>query len=346
MRYREDFATARRRMNAAVGIMDERRVAPHPENFLVWYDYVSKTNPALCDRLDALLKAGGAIDQPASRSVYEQFYGAGADSDFGDLSTRIETAAAQMMTAIETAGAGAEEYGAALKTFSGGLQGARSGQDFRTLVGDLIASTRAMGERVNHLQSQLNESKGEISQLRDNLAAARTQALTDPLTAIGNRLAFERALAAAAAEAREANEPLSLVMLDLDHFKRINDSYGHPIGDLVLKLVGHTLTKSIKGADTAARYGGEEFAVILPNTARDNAVTVAEQIRLAVANKKIVRKGSGQEIGPVTLSLGVAQYRSHEPLTELVARADAALYTAKQTGRNRVVTELEVVAAA
>jgi len=346
MRYPDDFATARRRMNAAVGIMDERRVAPHPENFLVWYDYVAKTNPALCERLDTLLKSNKAIDAAASRAVYEQFYGVGENTDFSDLSMRIEAAAAQMLGAIETAGAGAEEYGAALKDFSGGLQGARSGQDFRKLVGDLIASTRAMSGRVIDLQTQLNDSKSEISRLHDNLASARTQALTDALTGIGNRHAFERTLAAAAAEAREDNAPLSLVMLDLDHFKRINDTYGHPIGDLVLKLVGQMLTKSIKGQDTAARYGGEEFAVILPNTARDNAVTVAEQIRQAVANKKIVRKGSGQEIGPVTLSLGVAQYRPHEPLADLVARADAALYAAKQGGRNRVLTEIEVVAAA
>jgi diguanylate cyclase len=251
-----------------------------------------------------------------------------------------------MLVALESAGAGAEEYGAALRSFSGDLQGARSGQDFRRLIGDLVASTRAMGERVNRLQAQLGESKSEISRLHDNLANARNEALTDALTGVGNRHAFERALAAAAAAAREAHDPLSLIMLDLDLFKRINDTYGHQIGDLVLKLLGQMLIRSIKGRDTAARYGGEEFAVILPDTALADAISVAEQVRLAVANKKIVRKGSGEEIGPVTLSLGVAMYRPREPLADFVARADAALYAAKQRGRNQVVSETQLVAAA
>ncbi len=149
-------------------------------------------------------------------------------------------------------------------------------------------------------------------------------------------MAFDRALADGVAKARETGDTVSLMMCDLDHFKRINDEYGHPVGDQVLRLVGQTLIQCVKGQDIAARYGGEEFAVILPNTNVMGAAAVAEFVRRSVASKKIVRKGTGEKLGDVTLSLGVAALLPGETAEMLVERADRALYVAKETGRNRV----------
>jgi diguanylate cyclase len=142
----------------------------------------------------------------------------------------------------------------------------------------------------------------------------------------------------AAIEAMDTGDPLSLLLLDIDHFKQFNDTYGHTIGDQVLKLLGGTLRDSIKGQDTAARYGGEEFAVILPRTAATDAAKLAENIRQRITNKSVVNRKTGGTLGRVSVSIGVAQMRLGEPIRRFVERADQALYTAKRTGRNRVVS--------
>jgi diguanylate cyclase len=128
-------------------------------------------------------------------------------------------------------------------------------------------------------------------------------------------------------------------MTDIDHFKKFNDNYGHTIGDHVLALVARTVKECIRSSDTAVRYGGEEFAVILPNIRIADAIRVAEQIRTAVASKKVVNRSKNITLGTITLSVGVARYVPGESVGDLIKRADAGLYAAKRTGRNRVVVE-------
>ena len=132
---------------------------------------------------------------------------------------------------------------------------------------------------------------------------------------------------------------MSLLIIDIDYFKKFNDTFGHQIGDQVLKLLAQTLTSSIKGQDLAARFGGEEFCVILPGTGVDNAVKLAEIIRNKVGKKQVKNRKTGESMGQITVSVGVAEFSYGEPLSQLILRADEAMYTAKRTGRNRVVSQ-------
>jgi diguanylate cyclase len=136
-------------------------------------------------------------------------------------------------------------------------------------------------------------------------------------------------------------EPLSLLMFDIDHFKSFNDSYGHLTGDQVLRLVGMSLKQTIKGQDITARYGGEEFAVVLPNTALRQALTVADHIRRAVMAKELKKKSTGEILGRVTISVGVSMLKPGDDTDALIERADACLYAAKRNGRNRVICEVD-----
>src|SRR5262249_38059122 len=135
----------------------------------------------------------------------------------------------------------------------------------------------------------------------------RKESLTDPLTGICNRKAFDEELEGAIVAAREAGEPLTLFMCDIDLFKKFNDKWGHQTGDQVLRLVANCLSENVKGRDTAARYGGEEFAVIVRHTALGDAMRLAEQVRQAVESKKLVKKSTGDILGTITVSLGVAE---------------------------------------
>ena len=126
------------------------------------------------------------------------------------------------------------------------------------------------------------------------------------------------------------------MMLDIDHFKKFNDTFGHPAGDQVLRLVGRTLVSNVKGQDMAARYGGEEFSIILPATPLSAGMRVAEILRHSIESKEITNKATGQKLGRITLSIGVAEYHPEESIASFIERADTALYEAKKTGRNKV----------
>jgi len=142
--------------------------------------------------------------------------------------------------------------------------------------------------------------------------------------------------------ALEEGGDVCLMMADIDHFKRFNDTYGHQLGDLVLRLVAKALTDGIKGRDVACRYGGEEFGILLPKTRLEDAIKLADQLRASIGSRRVVMRGDDRDLGNITLSLGVSCYRPGEPAGDFVQRADAALYGAKRRGRNRVCSEREV----
>ena len=156
-----------------------------------------------------------------------------------------------------------------------------------------------------------------------------------------SRKFFDSALARAMAEARKNAQPLSLLMMDIDHFKSFNDKFGHLTGDQVLRLVALVVKQNVKGQDVAARYGGEEFVVALPDTALKAALTVAEHVRHAVMNKELMKRSSGERLGRVTISIGVAAFRPADTAQTLIERADICLYVAKRHGRNRVMNEID-----
>jgi diguanylate cyclase len=169
----------------------------------------------------------------------------------------------------------------------------------------------------------------------------RSESLTDPLTSLANRKYFDETLCKAIAESLSKGEPLSLMMTDIDHFKKFNDSFGHFTGDQVLRLVAISAKQNVKGQDLAARYGGEEFAIILPNTILRSAITLADQIRRAVMSKELMKRSTGEHLGRVTISVGVAMLHHDDGTQSLIERADACLYAAKRNGRNRVVSEAD-----
>jgi diguanylate cyclase len=221
------------------------------------------------------------------------------------------------------------------------LSVAKSRDQVKAVVEQLVVSTREMRETNKALEDRLSLSKQEISNLQQSLEAIRTESLTDPLTNLGNRKYFDRAIAAAVQSAAACGEPLSLLMLDIDHFKSFNDNYGHLTGDQVLRLVGMSLKQTIKGQDITARYGGEEFAVVLPATALRQALTVADHIRRAVMSKELKKKSTGEILGRVTISVGVSLLQPGDDTDSLIERADACLYAAKRNGRNRVICETD-----
>jgi diguanylate cyclase len=182
-------------------------------------------------------------------------------------------------------------------------------------------------------------SKRELQSLQQALTMVAVEASRDPVTGLANRRCFDRTMEAIAERAKIDRLPFSLLMIDIDHFKRFNDRLGHLIGDSILKLVGSVLNQSAREDDLVARFGGEEFAMVLSGADLDNAVMVAERVRIKIMGREMKRRSTGENLGTITVSIGVATHRANEDPRNLIKRADACLYEAKATGRNKTCSE-------
>ena len=228
------------------------------------------------------------------------------------------------------------KYCTALDGVAGRLDNAGESEGMEALVQDVLRATQQIAERNKLLNGQVEEASTTIERLQGNLESAKREATTDGLTGIANRKQFDIVLHDEAERSAKNGSPLSLMLADVDHFKKFNDNFGHRVGDEVLKSVAGIISRGIGPGGTAARYGGEEFAVILPETTVDIAREAAEEIRIALASKELTHRKTGQSYGRITLSIGLAGIKSDEPICGFLERADKALYQAKRDGRNRV----------
>ncbi len=324
----------------ANGYMERHEVLPSPDNYELWFTYSAQTNDALVAALDEAVKSGRAGDLNHARLLHARFFGQGSGETFEDIGNQL-TAELQKLT--ESIGESSTHTTAYDKTLThAGAELEHGTTDIKSIVQRLSAATHAVQVRNKILEEQLQTSAKEVDGLRSRMETVRKESLTDALTGLANRRSFDEAAQRAINDSLKEGKPLSLIISDVDHFKKFNDTYGHPIGDQVLRLVAQCLKTNVKGKDLAARFGGEEFIVILPETTLQNAAAVAGDIRRTVETKKIVQKSTGKDMGTVTLSLGVAQFVPGEQIADLLNRADACLYAAKRGGRNRVMTELEL----
>ena len=336
----EDFNRAHEISERAISLMDEHAVPASPQNYEIWYTFVTGRNPELKATIEALIKSGRPFTHETSDTLYDKHFSRGQTSrQVMDVGDRMQGQLQSLMSMLTKAGEEQKNYGTTLEGVSTQLGGDLDRSAVQEIVKELARETREMASRAGELEEKLADSTNEIQELRQTLETIRNQSLTDQLTGIANRRCFDERLNIATEEAKENGEPLCLLLGDIDHFKKFNDTYGHQTGDQVLKLVASCVRENVKGKDTAARYGGEEFAVILPSTALKDAVTVSEHIRETVQSKRIVKRSTGESLGAITLSLGVAFYVPGEPISEFIARADACLYAAKRAGRNRSVAE-------
>jgi diguanylate cyclase len=324
---------------AALALMGECNVVSTPDNFELFYAYCSGENPAITQVMAALINSRKPFTPELLQDLRLRcLSGARAAQAMDSLGGNMSQLIDDVMGKLAASARDANAYKDTLSAATGELGGDRSPADMRKLVDGLIAATRAMEQRAKSLEGELQASSQQVTELRDKLADVRKESLTDPLTNVANRKAFDEAVKAAV-EAVASGEDVSLLMCDIDHFKKFNDTFGHQTGDQVLRLVASCLSENVKGRDTAARYGGEEFAVLLRGTALNGATNVAEQIRQTVETKKLVKKSTGEILGAITISIGVAQFTAGESMEAVVRRADACLYGAKHSGRNLVIHE-------
>jgi len=319
-------------------LMSQQRVPTIPQNYAVWYDYVSSPNGELRNEIQRHLDRENEFSPELCRQVYEKYFLDEIRAEVDGVQVAVREAVESAISELGVLGEDISHFSTVLDSCGAKLKEDLTQEDLSRLVVELAKQTNVTRERSAQVETSLQLMSEELTELRAQVNALTRDSQTDALTGVANRRAFDAALTHLMSEAGDESQPLCLIMADIDRFKDFNDSYGHLVGDQVLRFVAQEMQQCVKGRDVLARYGGEEFAVLLPSTPLQGASMLAESIRVIIESQ-VVSNHSGKELESVTISLGVAQYIPGEDAASFIARSDSCLYRSKEAGRNRVTGE-------
>jgi diguanylate cyclase len=326
------------------------RIARHgghygPAAYCVWYEYLAGLNQPLSEELDTRLQAPDELGQPDIDRLYQRHVSEREHREAAQLQEGLSGLLSKLAEVAASSGQGTAEYARALEECQRELGSIGDAAGLQRVLQALIATTSEAHTAAEKVQAELAASRAEMQQLRDSVGNLQSEALSDPLTGLHNRRGFERTVAEMYGTGGERLAGAALLMADIDHFKKVNDNYGHLVGDQVIRAAAQVLKAAVKGRDIVARFGGEEFVVLLPDTPGHGALALAEQIRTAFGKLRIRRQGSDELIAQVSISIGVATPLPGESAEQAIDRADQALYQAKNEGRNCVRLAESAVAA-
>ncbi len=331
----------------ALGQMERHQIWPTPLNYELWLHCVGHPDGALAQEIERILSIGEAITDEVSESLAATYLPkARLNDQISDAGDVLNRELASVAEAIQKAKRTNEQYGRTLAGAGRNLDAELDAVALKQTIESLSDATNRVLRENSTLEAKLADSAAEVTRLKEHLEQVRRDATTDALTNLANRKAFDDELGRAFAEAREKDESLSLAVIDIDHFKNFNDTWGHQTGDQVIRYVSSVIGRMAPPPRFAARYGGEEFAMIFPRERGAEVVAILEEIRAEVCSRILKRRSTNEDLGAVTVSAGFAEMLPGESVDAFMERADAALYKSKRTGRNRVSSASPAAAAA
>jgi diguanylate cyclase len=330
-RYGDDMNAAQKNKDAVLRQIDRLELPPTPVHFTLLYELVTKTDPDFAKELQQLIENHQYTDEsvrPLYRSLLKRILNQHLPTQ--DVSALIN----EVLTHLETWSKESDIHQKVLDQNIECLKSCDSKEEVLTCIEqNILPPISRIKTETKQLHKQINDSASVIKRLKQELEEATSLAKTDSLTGIPNRRGFDELVTQRIDEAKTKSQTFAMLLLDLDYFKKINDHYGHLVGDSVLRYIARTLQAETKGQDAIARLGGEEFVILLSDINYDNAMKFAEKIRLLISKKSLRVKDHDQALS-FTTSVGVAVYQMGETAEHLFERADRALYLAKQSGRN------------
>jgi len=334
-RYTQDKVASAEILRLLLQKMAAHPAAFTPFTYALWYEFITGINPPLSKAVNALLDEKRQLTDDLVHELYANHIADGnveAEQAFKqNMQKVLENLARFTAETDDEAG----KFNAGLQKHGEKLSRGVDAESLQGLVGEIALETEAMRSSVDSLQDKLQESKSEVERLQQELMSARSEALLDPLTGVFNRRGFEAQMRNLVANPEMQGKQVSFLMLDIDFFKKINDTYGHLFGDKVIRIIAEVLKAQVKGQDSVARLGGEEFAVILPDTPLRGAQVVAEHIRQLIERGKIRRLDKDESVGGITVSIGISGCDIGADWLATLGHSDEALYVSKQGGRNR-----------
>jgi diguanylate cyclase len=336
----EEFKKSTENLKRAVPLMMKNHVAATPTNYALWYAYVDNIIPELNDEIDSILKNGSPYLPATNAKLYQQYIASDDEKLVSDLKASLDTILQKVGSSVADTMSDTCAFSNSMKSRVDNLERVDkktlSADNVIQLIEQLVIDSREIRQSTSALTEQLSSACSEIDRLKNELAEVQKSAVLDGLSNLFNRRAFNTDLQSLI-ESNNTNHALCLILIDIDHFKQFNDTYGHLFGDLVLKAMAKRLQMSCREGISAYRFGGEEFVLIVPNKSLRITRQYAESLRRNIEKMKIKDKKSGQQVTNITASFGVTEYIAGESANKFIERTDALLYEAKNLGRNRVM---------
>jgi diguanylate cyclase len=321
--------------------LEQVQLDPLPEHYKLGWEYLNGGNNALRIAVNRKLDTNGRLSPEMVAEIMDECEGVMKVNDLNALVAESEALLAGGFKTLSKSGKESMAYAEALQSRLDWMRdldpAEQADMPIEAQFKALLKITTQMMQSTKKASESLDESTKKLSQMRSRLDEANDKAQRDQLTGLPNRWAFEQQFSAAAIRAKERFEPLSVAFIDIDHFKQVNDTHGHEAGDRVLQLVAKVLDGFGRGNCHLARHGGEEFVIVLENTSTAEAKQQIDAVREELAERTLVNRDNGAPIGRITFSAGVAPFVPGEPNRQVLRNADAALYEAKNSGRNQVL---------
>lgn len=328
-------------LRLALPLMTRHKIPPTPMNYSVWYSHVSGNNLAVSEEIEKIIKQEDDFTEEINEKLYWEFCASKDEKDLKVLRQDLHELLLTMISEASSFSGQTEDYGNSISTSVSTLSPDVSVNEIRSVINAVIDKTRIVTMAGKVTTEVMQQTSDELEALQEAFAKAKAETLQDFLTEVPNRKAFDEKITSLITETSGAR-PLSLLMIDIDHFKKFNDEHGHIIGDEVLKFVAKQIKNVIRGWDFLARYGGEEFSVLLPDTRLKGATSVANNIQRYFNEARLKSAKTEKSLGKITVSTGIAMYRDDESVDAFISRADQALYLSKNRGRNTVSTEQDL----
>jgi len=336
MQYQQGNAQAQEIARLVFPLMTRLGIPMNPVNYALWYEYYLGRCEGLVSALDKIQSGEQPYEPEQAKALFLRYVATPGIETLERIESEVCRLLADVIQIVLDTGLDLGKYSSLLQGCSTRLESADDLRAIRQLVATLKADTNEMADSGRMAAGFLKEHADEIDNLRAELDRVRQEAVRDPLTGLANRRAFDERLAESLDDSLQQLKKICLLMVDIDHFKRINDKHGHQIGDKILQYVASVLKKNFKGKDLVARFGGDEFAVIVENAPIAGVQRVAETVREQISEGTLKRTDTGEPLGKVTVSIGCDCLKPDDKPNDVLTRADEALYSAKQNGRNRV----------
>ncbi len=334
--YYNDHDEVNSYLKSVISLIGKHKIPANLINIHLLYEYVMGNNQLLIKELDNLFSNPQKHTADIAEGLYRNHIWDDDKRSYEQLNNTLSEYFTNILSSAQKASIDTSQTSQNLEKHSNALERDDRPEKIKDIFKDIIQETKKALTINQGFERELNIQKNELKRVKEELAQTKKLAEIDPLTALKNRRSFELSLKGDMNEAIDSKEPLGLIMLDIDFFKKINDKYGHINGDKVIRFVAKTLSDNIKGQDTAARIGGEEYAILLPKTNLEKTKLFAENLRGIIEKSKLIIPSTNEKLDQITVSVGVTIFKPGEDEEKFIDRGDRALYMSKQNGRNKV----------
>ena len=337
MKHADDIAQAIALLKQTLPEMNKRNIASTPSNYAIWYEYAIGENKKLVAAIKDLDTQKTIFTPEVLNRLYNEYISDAHEAAVNKLSKSVKQVIHDFLNKVCAEGQGLSNYAQTLASFCYQMENVNHLDDIKELIYHLVNETKKREEATQSMQTSLENMALDMKKLRIEVAKINSETSTDSLTKVNNRRAFDIELEGLISISTDDSKPLCLIMVNIDHFKKFNDTFSHSVGDKVLRFVASLIKNNIKGSDSVARYGGEQFAILLPETSFEGALKLAEIIREKLAKQTLSDSAEKKELGTITASFGVSTYKYGGSSEQLIVNAESALRDAKNTGRNKVI---------